>query len=194
MSRVPESTNSSSLPTEHDPSSQFETIAKNLPPPLQFIYDSIRSTLRSYFSINPPHTVQRLAELILYPTHQYRTLPAYLRAVDRVVSVSSGANVFPLPQTNGSSDDRDLPNGSANGTVTTFMVTDYGLGSDESLGGALLTPIPWLTSANLEGADGHQLDDGMKNSPLRPKMSHPSLVSLSLYLYKYIRFRVDVLY
>jgi hypothetical protein len=164
VSRVPDSLDPSSLPSERDPDSQFEPSSKSLPPPLQFILDSIKSTLRDYFTINPPHTIQRLAELILYPTHQYRTLPAYLRAVDRVVSVSSGANLFPLPQTNGPTDDRELPNGSVNGTTNSFMLADHGLGSDESLGGALLTPISWLTSTGLEDTSGNHLEDGMKKS------------------------------
>jgi hypothetical protein len=163
VSRVPDSLNPSSIPSELDPDSQLETSMKSLPHPLQFILDSIKSTLRSYFTTNPPHTIQRLAELILYPDRQYRTLPAYLRAVDRVVSVSSGADLFPLPQTNGSNDG-ELPNGSMNGTATSFMITDHGLGSDESLGGALLTPIPWLTSTGLEDTSGHNLEDGMRNA------------------------------
>jgi hypothetical protein len=52
------------------------------------------------------------------------------------VSVSSPLNIFPLPQA-------VLPNapGLLNGTTSTPPST---LGSDESLGGALLTPIPWL--------------------------------------------------
>lgn len=31
----------------------------------------------------------------------------------------------------------------------------HGLGSDESLGGALLTPISWLTNASFEGEDAN---------------------------------------
>lgn len=37
---------------------------------------------------------------------------------------------------------------------------DNTLGSDESLGGALLTPIPWLTNTGLEGEDSDLLDEG----------------------------------
>lgn len=64
-------------------------------------------------------------------------MPSYLRALDRVVSVSSPLTVFPLPQA-------VLPTagGLLNGTTSTPQTT--ALGSDESLGGALLTPIPWL--------------------------------------------------
>ncbi|KAE8549176.1 hypothetical protein EYB25_007691 [Talaromyces marneffei] len=146
-----------------------ETIALNsqpsqpdtnsLPPPLLSLIASIKSTLRAYFASKPPHTVQRLAELILRPTRQYRTLPAYLRAVDRVVSVSSCADIFPLPRTGYSPDD-ELANGITNGARSSFMVTDESLGSDESLGGALLTPIPWLRNHDLEAVQAEMIAEG----------------------------------
>lgn len=96
---------------------------------------------------------------MLYPRAHYRTLPAYLRALERVVSVTSGADVFPLPQS------VPLPPGmvdasipSANGDRATsgtvsgaYTAGDNALGSDESLGGALLTPIEWLDSAVMPG-------------------------------------------
>ncbi|KAJ5448915.1 Protein phosphatase 4 core regulatory subunit R2 [Penicillium cf. griseofulvum] len=65
-----------------------------LPPPLSFLLSAIRSSIKAFFEDKPPHTIQRLAELVLYPTKHYRTLPAYLRAVDRVVSVTSSADIF----------------------------------------------------------------------------------------------------
>jgi hypothetical protein len=109
--------------------------------------NSVTHTLRSSFSERPPHTIQRLAELILYPTTHYKTLPAWLRAIDRVVSVSSAADIFPLSETpalvNG-------VNGDGGGGIlwsnndTRNGYDSASLGSDESLGGALLTPIPWL--------------------------------------------------
>jgi hypothetical protein len=82
--------------------------------------------------------VQRLAELVLEPKKRYKFLPPYLRALDRVVSVSSPLSLFPLPLA-------VLPTavGMINGT-SAINTTTPTLGSDESLGGALLTPIPWL--------------------------------------------------
>ncbi|KAF2661855.1 hypothetical protein K491DRAFT_710289 [Lophiostoma macrostomum CBS 122681] len=99
-------------------------------------YSVIRNTLSQNFAKGPPHTIQRLAELILEPKRHYKFLPPYLRALDRVVSVSSPTTIFPLPQA-------ILPTsgGLLNGTTST---PPSALGSDESLGGALLTPIPWL--------------------------------------------------
>jgi hypothetical protein len=123
----------------------------------QFNY--ITQTLRTCFSEKPPHTIQRLAELVLSPTKHYKTLPAWLRAVDRVISVSSTADIFPLPHAQplpGSVIDSTLANGvngvgsgtGGGGILWTNSDSrngyDAGLGSDESLGGALLTPIPWL--------------------------------------------------
>jgi hypothetical protein len=83
--------------------------------------------------------VQRLAELVLEPRRKYKFLPPYLRALDRVVSVSSPLTIFPLPLA-------VLPTagGLLNGSTSAINTTTPTLGSDESLGGALLTPIPWL--------------------------------------------------
>lgn len=102
-------------------------------------YSSIRNTLSTNFAKHPPHTVQRLAELVLEPKRRYKFLPPYLRALDRIVSVSSPLTIFPLPQA-------VLPTagGLLNGTTTPTNSQSSTLGSDESLGGALLTPIPWL--------------------------------------------------
>jgi hypothetical protein len=112
--------------------------SQNVPPEITTFYSSIRMTLSKNFAKGPPHTVQRLAELILEPKRRYRYLPPYLRALDRVISVSSPLTVFPLPQA-------VLPTagGLLNGTISATPQSSS-LGSDESLGGALLTPIPWL--------------------------------------------------
>jgi hypothetical protein len=112
-----------------------------LPQDINNFYSTIRATLAKNFAKNPPHTVQRLAELVLEPRKRYKYLPPYLRALDRVVSVSSPLNLFPLPLA-------VLPTsgGLLNGTTSAINSTAPTLGSDESLGGALLTPIPWLQS------------------------------------------------
>ncbi|KAJ5254649.1 hypothetical protein N7505_011858 [Penicillium chrysogenum] len=140
---------------------------------LAFLLSAIRSSITSFFEDKPPHTIQRLAELVLYPTKHYRTLPAYLRAVDRVVSVTSSADIFPFQtpavtnaQTNG------LLPGNGSGV---YMAPEFaqGLGSDESLGGALLTPIPWLTNASFEGEDTNgdagMLVEGTEPLPTQPE-------------------------
>ncbi|OBT65468.1 hypothetical protein VE03_04967 [Pseudogymnoascus sp. 23342-1-I1] len=125
----------------------------SLHPQLDFLLTSIVETLNAHFSSYPPHTIQRLSELILQPKLHYRSLPAYLHAFDRVVHVTSGAHLYPLPApvpdangakilTNGISSGPD-PESISWGNSTKVQPN---LGSDESLGGALLTPIPWLQS------------------------------------------------
>ncbi|KAN0093596.1 hypothetical protein V8E51_016780 [Hyaloscypha variabilis] len=153
----------SSPPTQEPTSSQDSTNKENAAPPLltryppqiQTLMTSITSTLTTLFTTHPPHTIQRLAELLLTPKQHYKTLPSYLHALDRVVHVTSGAHTFPLPPA--------IPDPSSltvlsNGTSLTSgkdpLSISWGnpasnpsassLGSDESLGGALLTPITWL--------------------------------------------------
>ncbi|KAJ6100814.1 hypothetical protein N7499_000444 [Penicillium canescens] len=123
-----------------------------LPPPLVLLLKAIRSSITSFFEEKPPHTIQRLAELVLEPTQHYKTLPAYLRAVDRVVSVTSSADIFPF-NTPSPADDQSNGLVHPSNSSGVYLAPDYahGLGSDESLGGALLTPIPWLNGSSFEG-------------------------------------------
>ncbi|KAL3476370.1 hypothetical protein BJX99DRAFT_227994 [Aspergillus californicus] len=139
------------------PASQAGVSSSVLPAPLLLLLRSIQSTMRSFFNSKPPHTIQRLAELILQPNKHYRTLPAYLRAVDRVVLVTSSADLFPLPLQ--SSAATAQPNGTINGSDHAFMLADNTFGSDESLGGALLTPIPWLTNPSSPGPEAAAMDE-----------------------------------
>lgn len=116
-----------------------------LPPELLSSYQMSRRILEHDFAESPPYTIQRLAELILRPRKHYRFLPAYLRALDRIVSVSSPVSDFPLPALHSPLNGGFLTNGEAQ---TNGISERDGLGSDESLGGALLTPIPWLRNQN----------------------------------------------
>lgn len=131
----------------------------------------ITGILNETFHTYPPHTIQRLAELVLEPRKHYRSLPSYLHAVDRVVHVTSGNNIYPLPpaipdmshmhingvtEAAGSQEDSgdqkpELP------TQAIWASNSTGgapIGSDEALGGALLTPIPWLARRAANGGDG----------------------------------------
>lgn len=132
-----------------------------LPRQIQDMLDHILTHIQG-FETFPPHTIQRLAELILTPRAHYKALAAYLHAVDRVVLVTSSTDVYPLPPAI-----PDMSNMSINGTtddeskdpadgVSWTNSTNTAVGSDEALGGALLTPIPWLTRRS-PGSD----DDGM---------------------------------
>jgi PPP4R2 len=180
VSHVPES-----LPPSQSTSSSPNSL-DNLPAPLVQLLQSIVSTIQSTFINRPPHTIQRLAELILNPQKHYKTLPAWLRAVDRVVNVSSSADIFPLSENasrlvNGVNGDR------GGGILWKNDITNDGydkdsLGSDESLGGALLTPIPWLRNTSNDSADTEETrsssaagadaeDDGLGEPILLPSFS-----------------------
>ncbi|KAK2073912.1 hypothetical protein P8C59_008152 [Phyllachora maydis] len=125
-----------------------------LPPQIQDMLDSILTALKA-FPRYPPHTIQRLAELVLKPKQHYRSLPAFLHALDRVVHVTSGANIYPLPPAVPDMSGLSvLSNGTARQSVNSFSSAGSLVGSDEALGGALLTPIPWLArQAAANGSD-----------------------------------------
>lgn len=101
----------------------------------------ITSCLKSTFPAYPPHTIQRISELVINPKQHYRSLVTYLHALDRVVHVTSGLNVYPLPSTHA-----EIPGNVANGVLEapSRPFSWASPGSDEALGGALLTPIPWI--------------------------------------------------
>ncbi|MCJ1350195.1 MAG: hypothetical protein MMC33_000176 [Icmadophila ericetorum] len=113
------------------------TPAGALPPQLLSLLSSIHSTLKTSFAKGPPHTIQRLAELALHPSVHYRTLPSYLRAIDRVISVSSTADTFPLPSV-----ETALMNG--DGLSDNYLSINT---RQDDFNGAALTRIPWLRDA-----------------------------------------------
>jgi len=141
-------------PVQQQPDS-IETQPGTLPPDLLSSYQFSTRLLQNAFAHSPPYTIQRLAELVLYPRRHYRFLPAYLRALDRIVSVSSPVSDFPLPTGLVGPNNGFLTNGDAPGNG---VQERDGLGSDESLGGALLTPIPWLRNSNGLSSSGSQGD------------------------------------
>lgn len=162
---------------------QPPVVPGSLPGPIAALLDEITSAIIDNFSDYPPHTIQRLAELVLKPKQHYRTLTAYLHALDRVVHVTSGNNIYPLPPAvMDMSENPPLSNGvrGSNGSASNIAAdtslrseealdNDDALGSDEALGGALLTPIPWLSSrVNGTGSseDGLGSEDGSLDSPV----------------------------
>ncbi|KYK57436.1 hypothetical protein DCS_04445 [Drechmeria coniospora] len=126
-----------------------------LPKPIADLLDDVKAHLET-FDTHAPHTIQRLAELVLRPRAHYKALASYLHAVDRVAQVTSGTDVFPLPpavpdlsaMNVGAEEAKDPAT-----TVTWSNPTTAPLGSDEALGGALLTPIPWLARSSPESND-----------------------------------------
>ena len=143
-------------PESSDHAASLAPPPNSLPPQLLTLLQTIQSTLRSNFPRSPPHTAQRLAELVLCPKQHYRTLPSYLRALDRIVSVASATSDYPLPNIApilSSSDTNNLFNGAAS--------PDAEQEDKDFIGGAELTPIPWLRDVGSPGPglhNGHTSD------------------------------------
>ncbi|KXH55919.1 hypothetical protein CSAL01_05600 [Colletotrichum salicis] len=147
------------------------TSSGSLPAQIEAMLNEINAVLAS-FPKYPPHTIQRLAELVLEPRRHYRHLASYLHAVDRVVHVTSGANTYPLPPaipdmstmtllSNGSANGQEVNNPAASvaWSNSTNSVAST-VGTDEALGGALLTPIPWLTRRPSPGSSSPASSNG----------------------------------
>ncbi|KAK3393806.1 hypothetical protein B0H63DRAFT_459280 [Podospora didyma] len=167
-------------PPSSAPSSEPTTTAQQerqpgtLPAPIIALLEEITSTLTLNFTEYPPHTIQRLAELVLCPRQHYRHLAAYLHALDRVVHVTSGANIYPLPPAIPDMSAMSLlangVGGAGAGRLTINTAAANNIGSDEALGGALLTPIPWLTRR----ANGGDSQDSSETGGSSPLSSGPS--------------------
>ncbi|TGO25685.1 hypothetical protein BPAE_0075g00400 [Botrytis paeoniae] len=143
----------------------------------------IQNTLNKQFPTHPPHTIQRLSELLLNPTQHHRSLPSYLHALDRVVHVTSPITSFPLPPaipdprvsssvlSNGTPPSVDPLSITWSNPTTGTAPVNGGLGSDEALGGALLTPISWLnkreSSLSHTGSNGTNSGGGSPRGEVR---------------------------
>ncbi|KAI1004159.1 hypothetical protein K3495_g4051 [Podosphaera aphanis] len=175
-------------------SAVLETSSTTLVPILRTIFASVTDTLRTYFSKAPPHTIQRLAELILFPRSHYRNLPSYLHALDRVVHVTSPATLFLLPPavpqfsavkvlSSGSTISSIDPKSIAWSNSVSLVPNNSTVGIDEALGGALLTPIPWLqksgTKSPLENEVMRQSSTKIVEGPNGPGGVETVLVSLN---------------
>ncbi|QIW97744.1 hypothetical protein AMS68_003262 [Peltaster fructicola] len=148
-----QSTKENDVPAVAEDASVLDSsLPTTLPPDLLSSYQSSVRILERDFPQSPPYTVQRLAELVLQPRKHYRYLPAYLRALDRVVSVSSPVSDFPLPTGLANINGSFLTHGDP--SDINGIQEREGLGSDESLGGALLTPIPWLRNSGALASQG----------------------------------------
>ncbi|KAK6340260.1 hypothetical protein TWF730_002024 [Orbilia blumenaviensis] len=140
-----QSSQSTAIPATQFPSEipNSNNVEKFLPPTLLTSLNSLVTLLNTTFPAAPPHTVQRFAELILKPNKHYRSLAKFLRACHRVVSVTSGADKFPLPISHdGQPSSNAIPIGSG-------LVNEH----DEATG-ATLTPIPWASAREYVANNG----------------------------------------
>ncbi|PSR94520.1 hypothetical protein BD289DRAFT_136058 [Coniella lustricola] len=179
------------LPSSGSQPAGTEPASDVLPPQITAMLAEITGILNETFHTYPPHTIQRLAELVLEPRRHYRSLPSYLHAVDRIVHVTSGNNIYPLPpaipdmshmSVNGVTDAHD--DGSVDGRPSSAAVwasSSIGapIGSDEALGGALLSPIPWLMRPTTNGDDAES-DTGSEPGSFGANEISPSSVGGAL--------------
>lgn len=134
-----------SPPPSSSPEAMQPTPYADLPPACSVLLLEIKECLNTYFTTSPPYTIQRIAELVLDPKKHYSNLEKFLRALQKSTSVTSNISNFPLPYNE----------------VEAASLASIALGShaEDSLGGARLTPIPWLeptqlTAGFLEGENG----------------------------------------
>ncbi|APA09547.1 hypothetical protein SS1G_06315 [Sclerotinia sclerotiorum 1980 UF-70] len=161
------------------PSSDFPPSLESLPSICYKQLLDIQNTLNKTFPTHPPHTIQRLSELLLNPTQHHRSLPSYLHALDRVIHVTSPITAFPLPPaipdprvsssvlSNGTPPSVDPLSISWSNPTSGTASVNGGLGSDEALGGALLTPISWLNKR--ESSLTHNGSNGTSSGGASPR-------------------------
>ncbi|GAA5976683.1 hypothetical protein JCM10908_005594 [Rhodotorula pacifica] len=170
--------------------------------------DALQARERAYDTLDsfmgPPFTIQRLCELTLYPRRQYTSLPKYLRAVNRVLSVTSERSAFPEDDV----DNAPLASTSATALDTTLGLVGQGLihpplpssstsaspiatrrpSASPSLSGSprsspqvvpLLSPIPWLRTADTQSENGDvdPLHLSSPRSTVSPQITPTSLPS-----------------
>ncbi|KAK6613557.1 hypothetical protein H4I95_01901 [Botrytis cinerea] len=131
-----------------DPFTTSQPSLESLPPICYKQLLDIQNTMNKQFPTHPPHTIQRLSELLLNPTQHHRSLPSYLHALDRVVHVTSPITSFPLPPavpdprvsssvlSNGTPPSVDPLSITWSNPTTGTAPVNGGLGSDEALGGS----------------------------------------------------------
>ncbi|KAK2594560.1 hypothetical protein QQS21_007732 [Conoideocrella luteorostrata] len=153
--------NKENAPAER-PAEPHDLVPGELPKQIDDMLTDIKKHLDT-FRTDAPHTIQRLAELTLSPRAHYKALAPYLHAVDRVVRVTSGARTYPLPPAVSDMSGLELngeePKDPAESVTWSNPTVTALLGTDEALGGALLTPIPWLARRSPEG-NGNGSDAG----------------------------------
>lgn len=116
------------------------------------------------FEGQPPFTIQRLAELVLHPTEHHHTLPKYVSALKRLLSVTATRDAF--PSVVGDEDDDELagesvamePESLQNGSATPMSTGSSRSRSSSVVGSPrtapLFSPIPFLMKSGDEGMPG----------------------------------------
>lgn len=154
-------------------------------------------SLHSHFELRipffrPPFTIQRICELILSPTSHYSSLPKYLRALNRVLNVSSERSAYTedenveFPPSNvegGSNYEEDVSRERLQeGTMTpTKRPSPASLSSHAStpLQQPLLSPIPWLINSSPSSSPSSSQSSQISLPSHLPSSSSPPRLSTS---------------
>ena len=157
-------------------------------PAMKMLSMTIEDTLKTRFAQSPPWTVQRMSELLLDPQRGNKSLGSFLRSLDAVLSANSCMSAFPLSKAvpsdgqdslAGSTIDRPgvIRTGLSQSLNDTSISSDVDPSSDEAIGGALLTPIPWLKRQPLHDASaGEEELDGVRMQSSPPNAEYTSLL------------------
>lgn len=128
--------------------------------------EAVEEERRTIFSMlddfegQPPFTIQRLSELILRPSEHHHTLPKYISALKRLLSVTATRDAFPAY---GEEDQDDVagagvPGQSINGHATASSIRMRDRATTPVPGSPstapLFSPIPFLMKSGDEGMPG----------------------------------------
>lgn len=139
MPSSPPTASQDTKPDESKPEPELQSLEPGqLPEQIEKMLSDITEQVND-FQDHPPSTIQRLAELILRPRAHYKGLAPYLHAVDRVVTVTSSASLYPLA----TAPDPNIDPAEAISWANPAPNAPGG-SDEEALGGAILTPIPWV--------------------------------------------------
>ncbi|GAA5838419.1 hypothetical protein JCM11251_004931 [Rhodosporidiobolus azoricus] len=115
--------------------------------------DALQARIRAYDTLDsfggPPFTIQRLCELSLHPRQSYTSLPKYLRAVNRVLSVTSERSAFNEDE----------------GVEGDFPLASTSASADHSLG---------VVSGNVVMSPAHHTGRRGGSAPSTPRQTAPS--------------------
>ncbi|CCH42263.1 Replicase polyprotein [Wickerhamomyces ciferrii] len=126
---------------------------------IESFIDRLTKYLETNFSLNPPFTIVRFAELIINPKQFNSTGPKFLRALENVLQVSSSISDFPEPTF-------DIPLESQPENQKNSDVVPVPLATDDSQT-MLLTKIPWLTDDDIREieSESYLLDEFPISAP-----------------------------
>lgn len=124
------------------------------------------------FEGQPPFTIQRLSELVLRPTEHHHTLPKYVSAIKRLLSVTATRDAFPAfsseeeegeeSLTASAAMSGDTNNGNGTAAASSFFRSRMGTPVPGSPSTApLFSPIPFLMKSGDEGMPGQEGMGGM---------------------------------